>query len=176
MAVLVGHANKTAMVRWVLWVRHWFDYRIDRTWLSNWQCHVVHWKRRKWNNSVWLSNQSNPTQWNEYSGTPLIRSLMGQKEQARLNKLRLLGQSIKLTCQRHFNVLNFERVAVLTGWNYKGSTVWDFKMWLLGVLTGHRINVFFNIKRKCMAVLLGWVITRWLYYWGGRKTGFYCMK
>ena len=28
-------------------------------------------------------------------------------------------RSIKLTCHMHFNFLNFEQVAVLTGWNYK---------------------------------------------------------
>ena len=36
----------------------------------------------------------------------------------------------------------------------KDSTVWDFKMWPLAVLTGDRINGFFLIS-KCMAVLQG---------------------
>ena len=50
-------------------------------------------------------------------------------------------------------------------------------MWLLAVLTGDRINVFFI--KKCMAVLPGRetlaVITGRPYYRGGRKAGFYCI-
>ena len=38
-------------------------------------------------------------------------------------------QAVKHPCHRHFNFLNFERVAVLTS----QFTVSDFKMWLLAV-------------------------------------------
>ena len=51
----------------------------------------------------------------------------------------------------------------------KDSTVWDFKMGPLAILTGDCINRFF----LCMAILLGrknvTVILRCQYYQGGRK-------
>ena len=50
-------------------------------------------------------------------------------------------RSIKLTCHRHINFLNFEQVVM--GWNVRDSTVWDFKMWLLTVLMGDHINRVF---------------------------------
>ena len=48
------------------------------------------------------------------------------------------------TIQDHRNIrlskLYFERVAVLTGEITRDSTIWDFKMWPLAVVTGDRIN------------------------------------
>ena len=50
-------------------------------------------------------------------------------------------RSIKLTCHRHINFLNFEQVVM--GWNVRDFTVWDFKMWLSTVLMGDHINRVF---------------------------------
>ena len=54
---------------------------------------------------------------------------------------------MKLTCHRHFGFLNLAREAVLTGEIIKDDAVWDFKMWLLAILTGDRINKGFFYKK-----------------------------
>ena len=57
-------------------------------------------------------------------------SLKTAQEQAQSTR------SIKLICQRHFNFLNFEQEAVLTGEIIRDSTDWDFKMWAVGRING----------------------------------------
>ena len=73
---------------------------------------------------------------------------------------------MKLTCSRHFNFLNFERLTVLTRWNYKRFYYLGFENVAVGCINGSPHQRGFFI-RKCMAV-----ITRWPFYRGGRKVGF----
>ena len=73
------------------------------------------------------------------------QALIARQEQVQLTR------SKKSACHKHFNFLNFERVAVLTS----QFNVSDFKMWSLAVLTGDRIKERFSFTRKCMAVLPG---------------------
>ena len=57
------------------------------------------------------------------------------------------------------------------------STVWDFKMWPVAVLTGDCINEGFSQETAwqfCWATKSG-LIMRWPYYRGGSKAGFHCM-
>ena len=100
---------------------------------------------------------------------PLLCVLQSKKGQEQAQSTR----SIKLTCQRHFNFLNFEQVAVLMGVNYKRSYCLGFHvkcgLWPWSWVTRH-LRFFFI--RKCMAVLPDRkkvaVITRCPYYRGGQ--------